>query len=82
MTVVPSGPLGFLSAWPSGNPQPGSSTLNDPTGTIVANAAIVPAGVQEQTAVFGYHHECNRSHHRYQWLFRTSGQPERFRFTR
>jgi uncharacterized repeat protein (TIGR01451 family) len=44
MTVVPSGPLGFLSAWPAGNPQPGSSTLNAPTGTVVANAAIVPAG--------------------------------------
>ena len=25
-------------------PQPLVSTLNDPTGTIVANAAIVPAG--------------------------------------
>jgi hypothetical protein len=27
-----------------GEPQPGVSTLNDNTGTIVANAAIVPAG--------------------------------------
>jgi hypothetical protein len=44
MTVVPSGPLGFISAWPSGNPQPGASTLNAPTGTVVANAAIIPAG--------------------------------------
>ncbi len=44
MTVVPSGPLGFLSAWPAGFPQSGSSTLNAPTGTVVANAAIVPAG--------------------------------------
>jgi len=44
MTVVPSGALGFLSAWPAGSPQPGSSTLNAPTGTVVANAAIVPAG--------------------------------------
>ena len=44
MTVVPPGPLGFLSVWPAGQPQPGSSTLNAPTGTVVANAAIVPAG--------------------------------------
>src|SRR5205814_2647882 len=44
MTVVPSGPLGFLSTWPSGTPQPGVSTLNAPTGTVTANAAIVPAG--------------------------------------
>ncbi|MEO8370923.1 MAG: hypothetical protein ABI806_17200 [Candidatus Solibacter sp.] len=44
MTVVPSGPLGFLSAWPAGQGQPGSSTLNAPTGAITANAAIVPAG--------------------------------------
>ena len=43
-TVVPSGPLGFLSAWPAGSPQPGVSTLNAPKGNIVANAAIVPAG--------------------------------------
>jgi hypothetical protein len=42
--VVPSVPLGFLSAWPTGSSQPGSSTLNAPTGAITANAAIVPAG--------------------------------------
>jgi hypothetical protein len=44
MTVVPQGTLGFLSAWPAGSPQPGSSTLNAPTGTITSNMAIVPAG--------------------------------------
>ena len=44
MTVVPSGTLGFLSTWPTGYPQPGSSTLNAPTGAVTANAAIVPAG--------------------------------------
>lgn len=30
--------------WPKGSPRPGVSTLNNLTGTIVANAAIVPAG--------------------------------------
>jgi hypothetical protein len=44
MTVVPSVPLGFLSAWPSGSSQPLVSTLNAPTGAVTANAAIVPAG--------------------------------------
>ncbi len=43
-TVVPSGPLLFLSAWPAGQPYPYVSTLNSPTGAIIANAAIVPAG--------------------------------------
>ena len=51
-TVVPAGqPLGFLSAWPSALPQPGSSTLNDPTGTTTANAAIVPAGANGDITV-------------------------------
>jgi thermitase len=43
-TVVPSGPLGYLTLWPSGQSQPFVSTLNAPTGAVVANAAIVPAG--------------------------------------
>jgi alpha-tubulin suppressor-like RCC1 family protein len=44
MTVVPQGPLGFLSTWPAGQSYPGVSTLNSPNGTVIANAAIVPAG--------------------------------------
>jgi len=44
MTVVPQGPLGFLSAWPTGDAYPGVSTLNSPDGFVIANAAIVPAG--------------------------------------
>jgi hypothetical protein len=43
-TVVPHGPLGYLTTWPAGQAQPFVSTLNAPTGTVVANAAIVPAG--------------------------------------
>jgi hypothetical protein len=43
-TVVPPGPLSYITVWPTGQSQPVVSTLNDPTGTIVANAAIVPAG--------------------------------------
>ena len=37
--------LGYLEVWPTGHmPQHPVSTLNNPTGTIVANAAIVVAG--------------------------------------
>ena len=43
-TVVPQTTLGYLTLWPKGQPQPLVSTLNAPTGTVVANAAIVPAG--------------------------------------
>ncbi len=42
-TVVPTKTLGYLTAWPADQAQPTVSTLNDTTGTIVANAAIVPA---------------------------------------
>jgi len=34
----------YMTAWPTGQPQPSASTLNAPTGTVVANAAIIPAG--------------------------------------
>ncbi len=44
--------LGYLTVWPVGVQQPVVSTLNNPTGTIVANAAIVPAGTSGAIAVF------------------------------
>ena len=44
--------LGYLTVWPAGVQQPVVSTLNNPTGTIVANAAIVPAGTNGAIAVF------------------------------
>ncbi len=53
-TVVPINqhPIGYLSVWPTGQSQPVVSTLNDQTGTIVANAAIVPAGTGGDITVF------------------------------
>jgi len=43
--AVPKGlTLGYLTAWPVGQPQPVVASLNDPTGTVAANAVIVPAG--------------------------------------
>jgi hypothetical protein len=41
-TVVPEGPLGYLTVWPSDRIMPVVSTLNAPKGGIAANAAIVP----------------------------------------
>jgi len=52
MTVVPPGPLFYLTTWPMGQPQPGVSTLNDLGGGIVANAAIVPAGTAGAINIF------------------------------
>src|SRR5262249_28757322 len=44
-TVLPSGgPLSFLTLWATGQSQPLASTLNSLDGSIVSNAAIVPAG--------------------------------------
>jgi YVTN family beta-propeller protein len=53
-TVVPVGglPLGYLTVWPQGQTQPLVSTLNNLTATIVANAAIVPAGTGGAIATY------------------------------
>jgi probable HAF family extracellular repeat protein len=46
--------LGYLEVWPKDYqpPQP-VSTLNNPTGTFVANAAIVPAGTDGTITAYG-----------------------------
>lgn len=50
--AVPKGPLGYLTAWPAGQPQPVVASLNDVTGTVAANAVIVPAGASGDIDVF------------------------------
>jgi hypothetical protein len=52
MTVVPPGPLGYLTTWPTGQSQPLVSTLNAWNGEVVANAAIVPAGTGGAISVY------------------------------
>jgi hypothetical protein len=52
MTVVPQGPLGYLTAWPAGQAQPVVSTLNVPKGFALANAAIVRAGTSGSINTF------------------------------
>ena len=51
-TVVPAGPLSYLTLWPTGQPTPFVSTLNALSGNVVANAAIVPAGAGGQISAF------------------------------
>ncbi len=52
VTVVPHGPLGFLSIWPTGEAQPYVSTMNSYDGRTKANAAIVPAGTSGAVSVY------------------------------
>lgn len=44
VTVVPPGPRGYITAWPTGQTQPFVSTTNSLDGQVTANMAIVPAG--------------------------------------
>jgi YVTN family beta-propeller protein len=57
LTAVPypalGNPLAYLEVWPTGQqPQHPVSTLNNSTGTYVANAAIVPAGSDGNITAF------------------------------
>ena len=55
VTVLPAaGGLDYLTVWPKGESRPTVSTLNDNTGTVVANAAIVPAGSENATAFYAH----------------------------
>jgi hypothetical protein len=42
----------YLTAWPTGAPQPTVSTLNNPNAIVVANAAIVGAGSNGKIAIY------------------------------
>ena len=53
-TAVPHAPLGYLTVWPFGQKQPVVSTLNSVTGTVVANAAIVPAGTDNEGSIVAF----------------------------
>ncbi|MBL8210237.1 MAG: BACON domain-containing protein [Bryobacterales bacterium] len=55
ITVVPKGPLAFLTAWPAGQPQPLASTLNSFRGRVVANAAVVPLGANGAVSLYASH---------------------------
>src|ERR1700726_4770606 len=44
IAVVPQGTFHYLTIYPTGQSLPLASTLNDPLGVVLANAAVVPAG--------------------------------------
>jgi len=50
--VVPHTTLEYLAVWPTGSAFPVVSTLNSLDGSMVANAAIVPAGTEGSINVF------------------------------
>jgi hypothetical protein len=52
MTVVAPAPLGYITAWPVGQPLPLVATLNAPNGGVIGNQAIVPAGTAGAIDVF------------------------------
>jgi Beta-propeller repeat len=52
ITVLPQGPLGYLTLWPTGSAAPSISTMNAPTGIAAANAAIVSAGTNGAISLF------------------------------
>lgn len=52
VTVIPHGSLGYLTVWPTGQQQPTASTLNSPSGDVIANGTIVPAGTNGAISVF------------------------------
>jgi Divergent InlB B-repeat domain/Subtilase family len=52
ITVVPLEPtLGYLTVYPTGQPQPNVSTLNSLNGAVASNAAIVPAGTNGSISI-------------------------------
>ncbi|MGD0908784.1 MAG: choice-of-anchor D domain-containing protein [Candidatus Acidiferrales bacterium] len=52
LTAVPQEPLGYLTAWPAGQTQPGTANLSSTTGTVTSNAAIMPAGTNGSIDVY------------------------------
>jgi hypothetical protein len=52
VTLAPPGVLWVVELWPTGQAQPLVSTMNDPAGQLLANAAIVPAGTSGAVSVW------------------------------
>ena len=51
-TVVPTGPLGFITMWPKGQPQPTVATLNAVDAAITSNLALVPTVIVDGPSNF------------------------------
>jgi hypothetical protein len=84
----PGAVVGFLSAWPDDQPWAGTATMNDPTGGIVGNSAIIPGGSDGGIKVFatastdlvidinGYFLDQPAIHFRGPWNFTASYIPQ------
>ncbi len=49
--IVPTS-NGYMTLWPTGQPQPGTASVNSPDGAVHSNGAIVPAGTGGAISVF------------------------------
>ena len=77
VTAIPApGGLDYLTVWPQGEQRPDVSTLNDHSGTVVANAAIVSAGSNQ--AVAFYANSNNRPAAGCERVFRAAGDRRLF----
>ena len=52
ITVVPSTPTGFITAYPTGQPLPLAATLVWSQGSVTSNAAVVPGGTSGSVDVY------------------------------
>ncbi len=52
VTVIPHGPLRYITLWPAGQPIPSTDTMASFSGQILSNAAIVPVGTNGSINVF------------------------------
>lgn len=52
VTLVPSGPVGYLTMWPSGATMPLAAVMNDLQGDIQGNAATIAASASGAVSVF------------------------------
>ena len=52
VTVVPHGPLAYVTVWPAGTTRPDTSALNSYDGRVRANAVVIPAGQDGSISVF------------------------------
>lgn len=54
LTVVPPGPLPFLTTWPTGGGLPNVSSINSFVGRSLANNVIVPASIDGSIDVYAF----------------------------
>jgi hypothetical protein len=54
LTVVPPAPVAFVTAGPTGSSRPNVSTINSPTGRVLANSVIVPANANGSIDIYAF----------------------------